>query len=235
MSGFTFKEFHIDHSQCAMKVGTDGIMLGAWANVENFKSALDIGTGSGLIALMLKQRNPQMAVTAIEIDGDAFSQAKKNVQQSKWQDIALWQGDVLSFEPGNQFDLIVSNPPYFNDALQSDNKQRMLARHTDSLSFSSLSKKVAHLLSVHGVFSVVIPCSELSLFRKSADQAKLKMVKMTYVKTTQRKVAKRVLLSFMHADVETDKSVESEIVIHDETGNYSTEYRTLCRDFYLNF
>ena len=115
MSGFTFKQFHIEHDKCAMKVGTDGILLGAWANLPGAENSLDIGTGTGLIALMLKQRNPAMAVTAVEIDDDAFAQAKANIVHSPWPNIELCQGDIANFNVTTQFDLIVSNPPYVDE------------------------------------------------------------------------------------------------------------------------
>ncbi|TMO82681.1 tRNA1(Val) (adenine(37)-N6)-methyltransferase [Pseudoalteromonas spongiae] len=234
MSGFTFKQFHINHDKCAMKVGTDGILLGAWVPLEGVNTALDIGTGTGLIALMLKQRSPSLVITGVEIDNDAFLQAKENVSASSWQDVNLWQGDINKFQVNTAFDLIVSNPPFFNDSLKSDNAQRMTARHTDGLSFDSLCAKAASLLSEKGRFCVVLPTTELSRFESAADNANLQITKKLWVFTSKKKAAKRVLLSLANKD-ELQTLVEEELVIHAESGAYSTAYKQLCRDFYLNF
>lgn len=234
MSGFTFKQFHINHDKCAMKVGTDGILLGAWAPLEGVKTALDIGTGTGLIALMLKQRAPSLAITAVEIDLAAYNQAKENISASPWTDLNVWQADIKEFQANTAFDLIVSNPPFFNDSLKSDNAQRMTARHTDGLSFDSLCAKAANLLSKKGRFCVVLPTTELSRFENAADNANLKITKKLWVITSKKKAAKRVLLCLAHND-ELQTLVEEELIIHAESGEYSTAFKALCRDFYLNF
>lgn len=217
-----------------MKVGTDGILLGAWAPLEGAKTALDIGTGTGLIALMLKQRAPSLAITAVEIDLAAYNQAKENISASPWTDLNVWQGDIKEFHKDIAFDLIVSNPPFFNDSLKSDNAQRMTARHTDGLSFDSLCAKAASLLSEKGRFCVVLPTTELSQFENAADNANLKITKKLWVFTSKKKAAKRVLLCLAHND-ELQTLVEEELIIHAESGEYSTAFKALCRDFYLNF
>lgn len=217
-----------------MKVGTDGILLGAWAPLEGANKALDIGTGTGLIALMLKQRAPSLVITAVEIDNDAFLQAKENISASPWQDIGVWQGNIKEFHKDTAFDLIVSNPPFFYDSLKSDNAQRMTARHTDGLSFDSLCAKAASLLSEKGRFCVVLPTTELSRFESAADNANLKITKKQWVFTSKKKSAKRVLLCLAHKN-KLQTLVEEELVIHAESGEYSTAYKQLCRDFYLNF
>jgi tRNA1Val (adenine37-N6)-methyltransferase len=235
MSGFTFKQFHIEHDKCAMKVGTDGILLGAWANLQGAKSGLDIGTGTGLIALMLKQRNPAMAVTAVEIDDDAVAQAKANIAHSPWPNIDLWQGDIAHFNRATQFDLIVSNPPYFNHSLTSDNQARMTARHTNDLSFQTLLAKVKTLLSLNGQFFVVLPYSEVELFEANAEAFKLTVTEKVFVHTKHNKPAKRVLMSLKHSEQGTETAKAGRLDIHDESGNYSAQYKALCRDFYLKF
>lgn len=217
-----------------MKVGTDGILLGAWATLEGAETALDIGTGTGLIAIMLKQRAPSLAITAVEIDNDAFLQAKENISASPWTGLNVWQGDINEFQTNTVFDLIVSNPPFFNDSLKSDNTQRMTARHTDALSFDSLCAKAASLLSEKGWFCVVLPTTELSRFESAANNANLTVIKKLWVFTSKKKAAKRVLLCLSHND-ELQTLVEENLVIHDEGGEYSTAYKQLCRDFYLNF
>ena len=131
---FEFKQFTVWHDKCAMKVGTDGVLLGAWANVESAKHILDVGTGTGLIALMLAQRTVQADVTAIEIDSMAAIQARENIAHSPWKNrITLFNCDFRYFHDDLKYDLIVSNPPYFVNALKCLDKQRNMARHTDLL------------------------------------------------------------------------------------------------------
>ncbi|WP_300582122.1 methyltransferase, partial [uncultured Pseudoalteromonas sp.] len=136
MSGFVFKQFTVTQTRAAMKVSTDGILLGAWADVSGAKHILDIGTGTGLLALMAKQRMPDAKVSAIEIDSDACNDARDNFAASPWPDINLFEGAVQSFSAAEPFDAIITNPPYFNASLKGDNHARNTARHTDGLSFS---------------------------------------------------------------------------------------------------
>lgn len=135
-SSFKFKQFTIFHDKCAMKVGTDGVLLGAWAPADKAKRILDVGTGTGLIALQLAQRNPHARITAIEIDAAAAGQATENVSHSPWADrVEVICHDFRDYQPENRFDLIVSNPPYFIDALKCPDEQRCTARHAGNLNY----------------------------------------------------------------------------------------------------
>ena len=149
--GFTFKQFHIDHSRCAMKVGTDGTLLGAWATLPpEAHRILDIGTGSGLIAIMAAQRHPSAKIMAIDIDEDCVLQARQNATSSPWAErIEVINSPLQGFQSEVKFDVIISNPPYFADSMHSPDKQRTTARHTASLSFKDLAEGVLRLCGQH--------------------------------------------------------------------------------------
>ena len=157
-SSFKFKQFTIFHDKCAMKVGTDGVLLGAWAPADGAERILDVGTGTGLIALQLAQRNPHARITAIEIDATAAGQAAENVSRSLWTDrVEVVCRDFRDYQPENRFDLIVSNPPYFIDALKCPDEQRCTARHAGNLNYDLLFRRSASLLKEQGVVSIIIP------------------------------------------------------------------------------
>ena len=158
---FTFKQFTIRHDRCAMKVGTDGVLLGAWTSVDHSHRLLDIGTGTGLIALMLAQRCPQAFITAIDIDAEAVEQARENALSSPWKDrVEVLLQDICTFPANQQFDTIVSNPPYFIDSLKCPDDQRNTARHTDTLDAERLLASVARLLTDDGRFSIILPAEQ---------------------------------------------------------------------------
>ena len=155
---FQFKQFTVRHDKCAMKVGTDGVLLGAWAPVQDVKRILDVGAGSGLISLQLAQRNPEAVITSVEIDPAAAAQAQENIQSSPWSNrMEVVCCDFRKYHPEDKFDLIVSNPPYFVDALRCPDNQRCMARHTSELNYELLFGHSAHLLSEQGVISIIIP------------------------------------------------------------------------------
>ena len=175
---FQFKQFTIYHNKCAMKVGTDGVLLGAWADVSGVTRALDVGTGTGLIALMLAQRSESLQLAAIDIDEGAVLQATENVAASPWGErIGVEQADFVSFVPAKPYELIVSNPPYFQDSLKSPNDSRTAARHTDSLGFDQLVAKASELLAADGRFCVVIPTDAMAYFLACCDQCGLFLYK----------------------------------------------------------
>lgn len=155
---FQFKQFTVRHDKCAMKVGTDGVLLGAWVPVQNTKRILDVGTGSGLISLQLAQRNPKALITSIEIDPAAAAQAQENIQSSPWNDrMEIICCDFRNYNPEHKFDLIVSNPPYFVDALKCPDNQRCTARHTSDLNYELLFGHSTHILSEQGIIGIIIP------------------------------------------------------------------------------
>ena len=242
---FQFKQFTIHQQRCAMKVGTDGTLLGAWARCmpqsnSQAASVLDIGTGTGLIALMMAQRFPAARVVGIDIDGDAVEQAKENVYSSPFSDrISILEADARTFLTSCQsttnsdfspFDSVVSNPPYFIDSLTCPDHRRAMARHTESLSYKDLMTAAWHLLANHGEFSVIIPfdCKKrledeafLTGFFKSRECA---------VKTTPNKQPRRFLMAFQKHSCQVE--VE-EGVIEIEPNVRSDWYKALTNDFYL--
>ncbi len=231
MSGFRFKQFYIDQQDAAMKVGTDGILLGAWADLEGCQRILDIGTGTGLLALMAKQRQPEAEVTALEIDASAARCAAANVAASPWPDIDVLHSDVADYETERRFDLVISNPPYFVDSLKSPDPRRLLARHTDSLGFADLLGHFVRLTHDNGRMALVLPIDALAQMQTLLPQHGLAMSRLIRVKTTIRKPSGRILLELVKQHERP--CIEDEICIHGPDGGYSEDYILLCKAFYL--
>ena len=234
--GFTFKQFHIDHSRCAIKVGTDGTLLGAWATLPpHAKKILDIGTGSGLIAIMAAQRHPTAKITAIDIDKDCVMQATENAVASPWAErIEVIETPLQEYSPEEKFDVIISNPPYFADSMHSPDKQRTTARHTASLSFKELTEGVLRLLAEDGLFAVILPTTESELLL-SASRGRLFTWRRCEVWSTPESGARRIMLE-LKREPPKDLAKKEKIII--EQGGrhvYSEEYKALTADFYLNF
>ena len=230
---FTFKQFVVRQDRCAMKVGTDGTLLGAWAEMErNDGKVLDIGTGTGLIALMMAQRYPEAKVTAIDIDEMAVSQAVENVQGLSFADrIEVFQADVNTFEPTEMFDSIVCNPPFFNNALICPDNQRTQARHTLSLSYQQLMAAAWRLLRDEGLFSVIIPNDFFQQLESEAHLAGFFLTRVFSVRTIEGKPIKRYLIELRkHPYIELIKKD----VFLEYTPNVRSEwYRELTKDFYI--
>lgn len=218
-----------------MKVGTDGVLLGAWAGVRpSDRRMLDIGTGTGLIALMLAQRAPEASVTGVDIDDVA--QARENADASPWGDRVVFERcPVQEFRAPEPFDLIVSNPPFFVDSLTCPDEGRTAARHAVHLPFDELRDAVLRLMAPAGRFAVVLPTAEAERFL-AVCAGRLALTRRTDVRTTPRHPAKRALMEFSRAEA-TDAAPEiSELTVG--TGEhecYTPEYRALTRDFYLKF
>ena len=231
---FRFKQFKIEQDRCAMKVGTDGVLLGAWATVNHGSKLLDIGTGTGLIALMCAQRNSDMTIVGIEIDPEASQQAKENVEESPFASrveiVALSLQEFAKGEIEN-FDVIVCNPPYFIDSLKAPNMQRNLARHTDMLSFQELTQGVMLLLKKSGMFSVILPTTEALELKAIAESKGLKLQRICHVYPTQKRIERRTLMEF---GFDTTPILEEELVIELQRHVYSEEYSALTKDFYLD-
>lgn len=228
---FKFKQFTVFHDKCAMKVGTDGVLLGAWSPVENVHRILDVGTGTGLIALQLAQRNAQAKIVAVEIDSAAAEQAAENVARSPWGDrITVECIDFRNYSPTDKFDLIVSNPPYFVDALRCPDEQRRTARHTDSLNYELLFRHSAHLLWEQGVVSIIIPVEVERAVMDAAWKYKLFPMRRLQVFTKPGKPCRRILLTFGFQET---KCIEETLCIEAGQNEYSAEYMALTKDFYL--
>lgn len=218
-----------------MKVGTDGVLLGAWAGVRpSDRRMLDIGTGTGLIALMLAQRAPEASVIGVDIDD--VGQARENADASPWGDrVAFERCAVQEFSTPELFDLIVSNPPFFVDSLTCPDEGRTAARHAVHLPFDELRDAVLRLLAPAGRFAVILPTPEAARFL-TACAGRLALTRRTDVRTTLRHPAKRALMEFSRADAAATAPETSELVVG--TGEhecYTPEYRALTRDFYLKF
>ena len=230
-SSFKFKQFTIFHDKCAMKVGTDGVLLGAWAPADGAERILDVGTGTGLIALQLAQRNPHARITAIEIDATAAGQAAENVSRSLGTDrVEVVCRDFRDYQPENRFDLIVSNPPYFIDALKCPDEQRCTARHAGNLNYDLLFRRSASLLKEQGVVSIIIPAEAEKTVVDTAWNHKLFPLHRVQVFTKPEKPCRRVLLNF---GFEAKKCREEKLCIEMNHNEFTPEYVALTKDFYL--
>lgn len=229
---FRFKRFTINDDRCAMKVGTDGVLLGAWADVDGAERVLDVGAGSGLVALMLAQRSEQVRVTAIEIDEEAAQQARENVAASPFAGrVEVVAGDFLQYAAA-PFDAVVSNPPFFEEDLLPPDQQRASARHTSSgLNFESLVTGSCRLLREGGLLQVIVPKTAQTRFHALCNAAGLTLARATDVRTVVRKAPKRVMLQFVKG-ASAAAVVRDEIVLM-ENGERTAQYAALCRDFYL--
>ena len=216
-----------------MKVGTDGVLLGAWSKaIEG--NILDIGTGTGLIALMLAQRTQTALIDTIEIDEAASKEAQENFNNSNWKDrLTISNISLQNYQPNKNYDLIISNPPFFINATKAPKATRNNARHTDTLSFDELIDSVKRLLANTGIFSLILPLNEANHFIKLALQSKLFLNRKCLVKPNPSKSAKRVLMEFSFSEREL---VEEELTIETENRHeYTKEYISLTKDFYLKF
>lgn len=232
---FEFKAFTVQQDQCAMKIGTDSVLLGAWTPLEtNPFSILDIGAGTGVLSLQLAQRSAAQVIDALEIDELAYEQCVDNFEASPWADrLFCYHADLAEFteEIEDQYDLIISNPPFYSEDFKTDNNQRDLARFTDALPFEHLVDSVSKLLTKDGVFSVVIPYKEESHFIALASQVDLFPNRILHIKGTKHSEIKRSLLafSFRESVIKTEA-----LVIEIERHQYTQEYINLTQDFYLN-
>lgn len=235
-TSFAFKQFIINQDKCAMKVGTDAVLLGAWIIPNGSKHILDIGTGTGVISLMLAQKTDAQ-IDAIDIDEEAFIQAKQNVSESKFAN----QINVIhsSFQEyaksaGKKYNLIVTNPPYFEQSLKSSDEQRSHARHADVLPFEELLDGVLKLLDEKGKFCLILPTLEAVKFRTLAEKKGLNLSKLLRVKSRiDKDTDKRHLMQF---EVKPSEFSEQTIAIEqEERHQYTAEYKELTKDYYLNF
>ncbi len=230
---FQFKQFAIQQNLCAMKVGTDGVLLGAWTKTPN-GAVLDIGSGTGLIALMLAQRNANSIVDAIDLNENAFLQTKANVENSTWDNrITAHHIALQDFKPNKKYQLIVSNPPFFVNSSKSGNEAKNLARHTDELSFNDLLQAVANLLLPDGLFCVILPFAAATAFIELAKTNQLYLNRLCEVKPNLAKPPKRVLMEFSLHEKEIKK--ETLTIETNQRHVYTPAYQNLTKAFYLEF
>ncbi|MBL4605551.1 MAG: methyltransferase [Flavobacteriaceae bacterium] len=220
-----------------MKVGTDGVLLGAWCSVDDYPDAiLDIGSGTGLLALMLAQRCDAMTIDAVEIDDGAYEQTVGNFELSDWGDrLFCYHSSFKDFatemtEEEEEYDLIISNPPFYTDEFETDNAARNKARFTSSLPFQELIAGATNLLSSAGRFAVIVPFKEEQLFVSLASESQLVLNRVCRVKGTATSEVKRSLLEF---SFEQKEIIEEALVIETSRHNYTEKYKELTRSFYL--
>lgn len=235
MSKFQFKQFTVNQDRCAMKIGTDGVLLGAWCPIENNPlSILDVGSGTGILSLMLAQRCNAEQIDAVEIDEDAFEQCVDNFENSPWGDrLFCYHAGLDEFveEPDEEYDLILSNPPFYSENYKSDNSQRDLARFQDALPFEDLIEAADLLLSENGIFAVIIPFKEEEKFIDLCAEVELFPIKVTRVKGTPTTEIKRSLLAFKRYELSTLTS--DELIVETSRHEYTLEYIELTKAFYL--
>ena len=237
MKPFQFKEFTVHQDKTAMKIGTDGVLLGAWTSITDFPdSILDIGSGTGVIALMLAQRTDAMTVDAVELNENAYEQTVENFEKSDWGDrLFCYNASFQEFaeelaEEEESYDLIVSNPPFYTDEFETKDNARNEARFTSSLSFEELLKGVSNLLAENGVFATIIPFKEEENFVALASSLGLHLNRVCRVKGNSNAEVKRSLLEFSNGKKDL---VSEELTIEKERHQYTDAYINLTKDFYL--
>lgn len=234
---FQFKEFTIHQDKTGMKVGTDGVLLGAWCSLDFYPDTiLDIGAGTGIISLMLAQRADAMTIDAIEIDENAYEQTVENFENSEWGDrLYCYHSNFEDFykeiaEEEETYDLIISNPPFFTENFETDNEARNKARFTSALSFENLLTGVSKILSENGQFAVIIPFKEKDFFVSLAKKHHLFLNRICYVQGNPTSVIKRVLMEFSFQQTLIKKE---DLIIEIERHLYTEDYINLTKDFYL--
>ena len=234
-SYFKFKQFTVYQSNAAMRVNTDGVLLGAWADVSDADRILDVGTGTGVIALMLAQRSPYAHIDAVEIDVLSAADARNNVALSPWAnriDVINCSFQDFAHSVKQSYNLIVSNPPYFNQSLKSPHTSRNLSRHSDALPYTHLIDGVINLLAPSGRFCGVFPYTEGNVFIAQAGVHGLYCTKKVNVLSHP---GKRVLRVMIQLETAKKPVAETNLTIHNAQGAYSDDYMQLTRDFYLAF
>ncbi len=238
-SPFQFKEFAIKQDRCAAKIGTDGVLLGAWTSLNhNPESILDIGTGTGVIALMLAQRSYAQTIDALELDDNAYEQATENFEDSPWGDrLFCYHAHLYEFaaEIDDVYDLIISNPPFYEEDYKTKNTARDRARFEEAMPFELLVGATAKLLATNGVFAVIIPSKREQDFIALSEKAGLVPIRITRVKGTPTSIVKRSLLEFRFRESEPQNysPVIDELTIENARHDYTNDYRNLVKNFYL--
>ncbi|MBR5086180.1 MAG: methyltransferase [Muribaculaceae bacterium] len=228
---FRFKKFSVLNDKTAMKVGTDGVLLGAWCNVSEAKRVLDVGTGSGVIALMIAQRNNDATIYGIDIDGDSVEEARFNFKNSPWSDrLSAEMFDFNDFKAVLSYDLIVSNPPFFTNGRLPPNSSREQARHNTSLTFSQLISHSAELLSPRGVLAFIAPAENIDEIRRAVVVENFYVSRLAYVVPVEGDSPKRIMIEIGREDVATTAET---IIIQSINHEFTPDYVNLTREFYL--
>ncbi len=230
---FQFKRFTIRQERSALKVGTDGVVLGAWTNVEGAKRVLDIGTGTGLLALMIAQRNEEARIDAIEIDDASAEQAAENVAASRWADrIRVHRMDVRKMKSDQKYDLIICNPPFYAGEMRSPDERVGVAKHSGELGFADLSRTVSDHLSDHGKFACIIPINREKELIALLARNSIHPSRRCELKYLEDRPAKRLLFELSRDRKEVRPEV---LVVENDPGEFTLQYRYLLKDFLLKF
>lgn len=227
---FRFKQFAVLNDRTAMKVGTDGVLLGAWCPVAGARHVLDVGTGCGVIALMIAQRNHEAVITGIDIDHDAVQEATLNFERSPWSDrLTAVEGNFNDMSTSG-FDVIVSNPPFFTNGVLPAGDARIAARHTQSLTYRQLIEGAARLLSSHGALALISPTDAEGEIIEAATFATLPVRQVTHVIPVDGALPKRTLWLLTPRNIAYH---EDTVTIANRDGTFTEEYIELTGDFYL--
>lgn len=231
MSIFKFKHFEVNQTNSAMKIGTDSMVFGSLIDVEGKSNALDIGTGTGVLSLMTAQRNRQLKITAIEIEANAFQEARLNFKNSKFDhQLTALHVDFLDYHPETKFDLIFSNPPYFENASKSLNQEKNLARHDDSLPLDKLFEKARDLLTQEGHFWVILPNLTFDTYLDFARNKGFSLVKEIEVFGTENQLVRKIGAF----SKESQEPEISRLIIRKSDGNYTEDYKKLTSEYHFN-
>ena len=228
---FRFKQFEVVNDRTAMKVGTDGVLLGAWCPVAEARRVLDVGTGCGVIALMVAQRNRQALIEGIDIDQDSIAEARLNFANSPWNNrLTAIDGNFNDMDGDARYDLIVSNPPYFTNGVLPTGDARTMARHTASLTYQQLIEGAAHLLNDEGILSLISPVEAYGDIIEAAAFASLPVRRLMHVIPVEGALPKRLLWQLSRRD--TPYGEDSLTIAHSD-GTFTSEYVALTGAFYL--
>ncbi len=232
---FRFKQFDINQEGCAMKVNTDGVLLGGLASQRQPVGILDIGTGTGVIALMLAQRYPDAVIDAVEVDGPAAARAAENFRNTPFAArMSCHHADFVHFNPVRPYDLMVSNPPYFIDSLKNGDEKKAIARHGDVFFFDHLLQKAGQWLSSRGTLQMILPLPTADRVEKKAGEYRLFLVNRIYIRSFADKEPVRTILTLGKQPTDTLPLTEVH-TIYAEKGEYTTGYKQLLKDFFLAF
>jgi tRNA1Val (adenine37-N6)-methyltransferase len=234
MSVFRFQQFSVKHADSAMKVGTDALVLGSLISFPNASSGLDIGTGSGVIALMVAQEHPNLYIDAIELDLAAANEASFNFKASPFSNrLTCLCHDFIDFQPEKKYDLIFSNPPFFEGSFKSSNQQRNAARHDDGLPLPILFQHVSNLLAEMGLFWIILPAATFDTYLLKASQVGLNCMTEISIYGKPNQLTRKIGC-FVKQSNHLAQRTQKTIVIRDENGKYTTDYRQLTQYFHFN-
>ena len=232
---FNFKKFSIHQNNAAMKIGTDGILIGAWVNVSKKLRALDIGSGTGIISIMLCQRNLNLELDSVEISPSAIIDAKINIKNCNWSErIKLYHQNLKDFHPNSNYDLIVSNPPYFKKSLQPSNPERSKARHQNDLKLEDILMFSNQNLTKDGSLNIILPFDQKKEAKEFAKKYGLYSIRECAVYPKANKAPHRILLELSRNE---NEQINKESLVIEKAGrhNYSEDYKKLTREFYTIF